>query len=75
MKPKDSVRFNGKVDVRLHEPSGKYRFRFYGIAPDQKDTILLALERARSELETEYDGVALEAICMGYLSGGTVNQS
>jgi hypothetical protein len=59
---------SGKVDVRFSEGTGKYRFRFYGIAPDQSKTILLALERARSELGTEYDSVAVEAICIGYLA-------
>jgi hypothetical protein len=61
---------SGKVDVRFSKSTGKFRLRFHGVAPDQKETILLALERARSELETEYDAVALEAICMNYLSGG-----
>jgi hypothetical protein len=64
---------SGKVDARFRESTGKYRLRFYGVAPDHKKSILLALERARLELGTDFDAVALEAICMNYLSGGNVN--
>lgn len=37
---------------------------------DQKEVILEALERAKKEANTEHNAVALEAICMSYLSGG-----
>lgn len=50
------------------------RLRFYHAHEDQIETLQLALDRARSELGTEFDVVALEAICMNYLSGGEVNQ-
>lgn len=43
----------------------------FRVHPDQKETIKAAVEKARSEASTEYDGVALEAICMGYLSGAS----
>jgi hypothetical protein len=66
---------SGKVDVRFRESTGKYRLRFYGVAPDQKDTILLALDRARLEAETQYDAVALEAICMQYLAISGVHKT
>ncbi len=59
---------SGKVDVRFSQTAGKYRLRFYAVAPDHAETILNALKRARSELGTEYDAVALEAICMAYLA-------
>lgn len=68
----DSEPSSGKVDVRFSDSTGKYRLRFYAVAPDHRETILNALKRARSELGTEYDSVALEAICMNYLSGANV---
>lgn len=40
---------------------------------DQKETILEAIERAKEEYATDYPGVALEAICASYLSGGKKN--
>jgi hypothetical protein len=64
----------GKVDVRFSESASKYRLKFYSVAPDQKEIIILALEKARAELGTRFDSVALEAICMNYLSGGNVTQ-
>lgn len=39
---------------------------------DQKETIKDAVDKAKAEAETEFDGVALEAICISYLSGGKV---
>lgn len=41
-------------------------FKFHA---DQWETVELALEKARGEADTEYDAVALEAVCLGYLSG------
>lgn len=41
---------------------------------DQKETIKQAVEKARKEANTEYDAVALEAICINYLSGGKVTK-
>lgn len=41
---------------------------------DQKTVIKEAVEKARAEANTEYDGVALEAICMNYLAGGNVGK-
>lgn len=58
----------GKVDVRTNVKTGKSRLRFYAAAPDHVETILAALEQARSELGTSHDTVALDAICTGYLN-------
>jgi hypothetical protein len=57
----------GRVDVRMMKHSGKARLRFYGVAPDHLETILKALAMAREELNTEYDTVALEAICLLFI--------
>lgn len=57
-----------KVNIRTNQTTGKARLRFYGIAPDQIDGIVLALEKARKEYETDFDSVALEAICNEYLN-------
>ena len=40
----------------------------------QKTVIKEAIQKARAEANTEYDGVALEGICMNYLSGGNVTK-
>jgi len=47
--------------------TGKARLRFYNVAPDHLEIILTALKMCREELDTEYDTVALEAICLHYL--------
>lgn len=36
---------------------------------DQAETVREALAKAKGELQTEYDTVAIENICMGYLTG------
>ena len=41
-------------------------FKVHG---DQKDTIRNALDKAKAEVNTEFDSVALETICVGYLGG------
>lgn len=58
----------GAVDVRHSKRTGRARLRFYEVALDQLSTIELALAQARVELDTPWDSVALEAICMTYLS-------
>jgi hypothetical protein len=45
----------------------------FRVHPDQKETIKQAIGRARKEMETEYDAVALEALCLNYLAGGKVS--
>lgn len=43
----------------------------FKVHPDQKETIIQAVEQALEESDTEYKGVALEAICLNYLAGGS----
>ena len=42
---------------------------------DQKTLIKEAVAKARAEANTDYDGAALEGICMNYLSGGNVTKT
>lgn len=42
----------------------------FKVHADQKENIKAAVAKAKGEAETEFDGVALDAICMNYLSGG-----
>jgi len=44
----------------------------YKVHPDQKETITSAVEKAMTEIGSEFKPVALEAICMNYLSGEKV---
>ena len=44
----------------------------FTVHPDQKATIDAALEKAKSESNTEFSTVALENICVGYLGGAIV---
>jgi hypothetical protein len=41
---------------------------------DQKTVIREAVDKAKGEANTEYDGVALESICMNYLAGGNASK-
>lgn len=59
---------SGRVDVRMTQRTGKVRLRFYGVAPDQLDSIVEALNMARQDLSTDYDTVALEQICLYFLA-------
>lgn len=45
------------------------------VHPDQKATIEQAVEKAMKEANTEFKGVALEAVCMNYLSGAKVGKT
>jgi len=58
----------GRVNVRYNAKRDSYRYRFQPIYRDQATTINLALEFARGDLNTEYDSVALENICLYFLS-------
>jgi len=51
---------------------GSNRLRFYHAHTDHIEMIQSALKRAGQELGTEFDTVALVAICMNYLSGSNV---
>lgn len=62
---------NGQVDIRHSKRHDKFRLRFYAVAHDQLEVILPALRLAREELNTMYDSVALEHICMAYLMDHT----
>jgi hypothetical protein len=42
------------------------------VKPDQKAVIDTAIAKAKGELGTEYDSVALENICASYAAGGTI---
>lgn len=44
----------------------------FKVHTDQKETIKQAIEKAKGEVGTEFDAVALEGICMNYLAGGKV---
>lgn len=41
----------------------------FKVYPEQKETIKGALEKAKVEAGTEFDGVAIECICLSYLTG------
>lgn len=58
---------NGRVDIRVTQRDGKARLRFYGINPEQLVLVKLALEKAREEMETDFDSVAFEAVCLYFL--------
>lgn len=47
----------------------------FKVHPDQKETIKQAVEQAMEEASTEFKGVALEAICMNYLAGGSTKKA
>lgn len=43
----------------------------FKLKPDQADIVTQALAKAKGELHTEYDTVAIENICSGYVGGTT----
>lgn len=47
----------------------------FKVHPDQKESINKAIEQAMEEASTEFKGVALEAICLNYLSGGSTKKT
>jgi len=47
----------------------------FKVHPDQKETIKQAVEQAADELDTEFKGVALEAVCLNYLAGGSTKSA
>jgi len=46
----------------------------FKVHPDQKETIKEAVEKAMEDADTEFKGVALEAICMNFLAGGSTKK-
>jgi hypothetical protein len=59
---------SGRVDLRTMKRTGKTRLRFYNVYPDQLETVQTALRIARRESGTEHDTVALESICIHFLT-------
>lgn len=57
-----------KIDWRLVKGKTKYRGRFYDCHPEQKEVIEDAINKARKESGTKHDTVALELICLNYLT-------
>ena len=53
------------------EPSKNVSMFTAQVHEDQKETITTALDKAKGDLLTESTGVALDAICMSFLEGGT----
>jgi len=41
----------------------------FKVKPDQKEVVTTALAKAKGEINTEFDNVALENICAGYIAG------
>ncbi|ATS92308.1 hypothetical protein DLP05_067 [Stenotrophomonas phage vB_SmaS_DLP_5] len=54
----------GTTKVTSDEQTLKFKFK-----NDQVETVTSALNKAKAEVNTTYDTVALEAICTGYLGG------
>ena len=46
----------------------------FKVHPDQKETIKNAIDKAMDDAETEFKGVALEAICLNFLAGGNTGK-
>lgn len=44
----------------------------FHLHPDQQSTVMVAIDKAKKEAGTEYNSVALEAVCLNYISGQTV---
>jgi hypothetical protein len=64
----EDVGLPGRVNVRHNEKRRTYRLRFTSVHEDQAESIFQALNEARKEASTDYDVVALEWICLGYLA-------
>jgi hypothetical protein len=47
----------------------------FKVHPDQKETITEAVEQAMEDSESVFKGVALEAICMNFLAGGSTKDA
>ena len=63
-----SEMMKGRAHIRLNKKRQTYRMRFTPIFEDQLELIQFALSIARREAETEYDSVALDAICQHFLA-------
>lgn len=58
----------GEKTAKTTDDVVKMAFKF---KPDQADVVQQALAKAKGELHTEYDTVAMENICAGYVGGVT----
>lgn len=58
----------GRLNTRYNAKRDTHRLRFTSVHPDQAETIFAALELARREAGTEFDTVALDAICQHFLA-------
>ena len=47
----------------------------FTVHPDQKETIKQAIEQALEETDSDFKGVALEAICLNFLAGGSTKSA
>ena len=47
----------------------------FKVHPDQKETINEAVDQAMEDSDTEFKGVALEAICLNFLAGGETKEA
>ena len=47
----------------------------FTVHPDQKETIIEAIDQAKEDADTEFKGVALEAICLNFLAGGSTKKA
>ena len=56
----------GEKTVKTTDEVVKMTFK---LKPDQAEAVTQALAKAKGELHTEYDTVALENICAGYVGG------
>jgi hypothetical protein len=65
LKPTDGDEKTAKTTDEVVKMTFKFK-------PDQADAVTQALAKAKGELHTEYDTVALENICMGYVGGTNV---
>jgi hypothetical protein len=60
---------SGAGDEEVAEETNKLTTMTFKVHEDQKEIIRAAIDKAKDERGTEYDAVALEAICMEYLQG------
>ena len=47
----------------------------FKVHPDQKETINNAVDKAMEDADTEFKGVAIEAICLNFLAGGNTGKT
>lgn len=67
-----AISVNSLPSSEVPEIEDKIVSMAFKVHPDQKENIRAALDKAKGEAGTEFDAVALDAICMNYMSGGNV---